>query len=355
MQATNPPAQFRISTLFSWTAVIATLFAFVAGVGDLQESIPRALFFFFLLAPPLTCVPVMVDHLLMKTVRPGGQALTFDPFWRVWMLLCIGAYSMLMLMLATVAFVPEWQGEKGPHWLYYILDGLPGVTLWPVYLVGAGLMVDALFDVYRPRIYVLYLVAIAANALISWAYVIAVVAFKFADSQTFLAFIPGSVAVCYTLLAMLIWKNREYGLIGIRDQAATIVCWLGAVAVAWLVKIPLAMAMYRELPETAPEDCFVVTAATRGHRGFVGSWFDSGQKRLLNQQLLTFWAFEKWLNKFSPRGHRWLRAVYNRVGPVVARMIVFRWQADVIYILLKPLEIATRAVVDEVTNPSDQS
>ena len=36
--------------------------------------------------------------------------------------------------------------------------------------------------------------------------------------------------------------------------------------------------------------------------------------------------------------YRVLRAVYNEFAPTVARCIVFRWTADIVYLLLKPVE-----------------
>ena len=118
--------------------------------------------------------------------------------------------------------------------------------------------------------------------------------------------------------------------------------WFTGLLISVLIKYPLAIQIYDALPDDPPEDCFVVTAATRGHRNVVGSWYDEEQRRLLNQQLLTFWRFESRLKTSLPNIHRMIRAVYNRIGPVFVRMIVFRWQADLVYLLLKPAEIVAR-------------
>ena len=102
------------------------------------------------------------------------------------------------------------------------------------------------------------------------------------------------------------------------------------------------MKIYEDLPDEMPDHCFVVTAATKGHRNVVHTWFDADDDRLLNQQLLTFWKFEHLLKLQTPKFHWLIRRIYNRIGPVVARLIVFRWQADLVYLLLKPAEWIVR-------------
>ena len=78
--------------------------------------------------------------------------------------------------------------------------------------------------------------------------------------------------------------------------------------------------------------------ATKGHQNVVHTWFDAEGERLLNQQLLTFWKFEHLLKQQTPKFHGAIRRIYNQIGPVVAKLIVFRWQADLVYLLLKPAE-----------------
>ena len=129
--------QFNISTLLSWTAVICFLLVWtdVKNYGSNYPSNDLMLgimFFAVFIAPPFTCMPFLIDRLLLKK-----NGLNFSLFWRFWLVFCVAVYSMLMLILATVAFDPEWKGSKGMHWSYYMLDGTAGVTLWPIYLVGA--------------------------------------------------------------------------------------------------------------------------------------------------------------------------------------------------------------------------
>jgi len=45
------------------------------------------------------------------------------------------------------------------------------------------------------------------------------------------------------------------------------------------------------------------------------------------------------LYKKCPNAHRLLRKVYNRVGPAVARRIQRPILADLMYVMLKPIEL----------------
>ena len=129
--------QINISTLLSWTAVICFLLVWMDVKNldsnffgnDLMFSI---IVFAIFIGPPFTCIPFLIDRLLLKK-----DGLNFSFLWGFWLVFCVAIYSVLMLMLATVAFEPEWKGSKGLHWSYYLLDGVAGTTLWPIYFLGA--------------------------------------------------------------------------------------------------------------------------------------------------------------------------------------------------------------------------
>lgn len=100
--------------------------------------------------------------------------------------------------------------------------------------------------------------------------------------------------------------------------------------------------LYREtLPRPAPQDCFIATAAAQGHPSVVRSWeiqTEDGQATRVNRQLLVLKEFESSIRESAPRSHMALRFVYNRVGPIGARLIRPKVLADVAYFLLKPVE-----------------
>jgi hypothetical protein len=113
----------------------------------------------------------------------------------------------------------------------------------------------------------------------------------------------------------------------------------------WAASLYWSYKSYLSLPDHPPPGCFVVTAASRGHQSFVGPFVTvthRGQRRLVSQQLATLWQFETLWRSSAPLSHAMFRRIYNRIGPVIARWIVPRWLADVVYIALKPLEFAAR-------------
>jgi hypothetical protein len=98
--------------------------------------------------------------------------------------------------------------------------------------------------------------------------------------------------------------------------------------------------IYATLPKEKP-DCYIATAAARGHRGFVGSedvLFAGGEVMRVNSQLRRLKCGEHMLKTALPWVHWFFRLVYNAVGPWLARCLVWAVLADVTYILLKPVE-----------------
>ncbi len=115
----------------------------------------------------------------------------------------------------------------------------------------------------------------------------------------------------------------------------------------WGLSIWQSMRTFDSLPDQAPE-CFVVTAAMKGHPGLVGPFvtvYRGGRERQVNQQLQTFWLLETvWASRF-PGMHRAFRRVYSVLGPAIARRLSNPWLADAAYLFLKPLECLAGSVV----------
>jgi len=124
--------------------------------------------------------------------------------------------------------------------------------------------------------------------------------------------------------------------------------YLLGIGVAVWSSIRLSLIEYFALPTTPPRsDCYVVTAAARGHQRIVGSWIETDQEypRLRNRQLGRLWRFERWLAATWPRTHRITRKIYDRIGPVMAATLVNAWLADLAYLSLKPIEWSAVAVL----------
>ncbi|HEX4265489.1 MAG TPA: DUF6688 family protein [Verrucomicrobiae bacterium] len=112
----------------------------------------------------------------------------------------------------------------------------------------------------------------------------------------------------------------------------------------WAVGVFASYFKYATLPQHPP-DCFVVTAASRGHLGFVGPFHSvqrRGHTRIVNQQLITLWQFEALWRRRVPRVHAAFRRAYNVLGPLVARRINRPWMADICYLTIKPFELCAR-------------
>ena len=59
---------------------------------------------------------------------------------------------------------------------------------------------------------------------------------------------------------------------------------------------------------------------------------------VVNRQLCIANAFEEVIQEKTPRFHRAIRSFYDKYGFPVAKLIKHKWSADIVYILMKPLE-----------------
>lgn len=108
---------------------------------------------------------------------------------------------------------------------------------------------------------------------------------------------------------------------------------------AWAGSISLAIDAYAKLP-TAPPDCYICTAAARGHARVVGSQqavLRSGQTIRVNRQMRVCKAVELAIRATTPRGHRAMRHVYDRIGPVLAGRMSSPIAADMAYLMIAPI------------------
>ena len=89
---------------------------------------------------------------------------------------------------------------------------------------------------------------------------------------------------------------------------------------------------------------FLCSVAAKGHKGLVKPQrlgIRAGQPIICNRQLLIANAFEELIEQRLPKLHRSIRKNYNQVGEIVHRyygIFNIKWIADLIYILMKPLE-----------------
>ena len=98
----------------------------------------------------------------------------------------------------------------------------------------------------------------------------------------------------------------------------------------------------KEAPQNIEYDeHYLCTVAAGGHKKIVKpvrKGIRHGHEVIVNRQLCIANAFEQILEEKTPRFHKLVRGVYDRYGFPVARLIKSKWIADIIYIMMKPLE-----------------
>ena len=330
--------QFRLSALFAYTTVIAIGVAALFQTNPDPGALPIGIGIFFVV--PLLAIPSLLERAIDRKMPMefGSLLLSIQ-------ILFISLNSCFCLFVSTMAFAPDWKGSKGMGWIFYVNDGLAGALLLPFYACGAWAFIyAAAFPKLASKRPVLYFM-LATNVLVSLTYVFYVWAMQFAGHRQLCWHLlaPGIPAIAYGLMLVALLR-REFPTASKSPwQWAWI--WLASFGAALVAKVPLAMHYYATLPNEPPDSCFIVTAACRGHRRIVGASFDMKLQRVVNQQLLCFWQFEELLTNRFPNFQRFIRQIYNHIGPSVARRIRFRWQADIVYMLLKPIEWTIRGLL----------
>lgn len=292
-------------------------------------------------------IPMLALPSLFERAIDRKFPLPFGASGAVLQAIAVSLYSCLGLLLSSFAFGPAWKGSKGMNWIFYVNDGAAAVVLVPIYFIGAYAFLIA---ISRPRELAAtpFVVAgVGINAAISLMYIFYVFALNFTGGRGLhYGIVPGVSFVAYFLMTIALYRRFD-----LFDETNVNKKWFGAIAlagstlVAMVAKIPLAHMKYQTLRDTAPDDCFIVTAASRGHRTWVGTFYDPNSDRHINGQLVHLWRFESLLARHVPNFHQRLRRIYNILGPKIARQIRGPWQADIVYLMLKPIEWTVRLIV----------
>ncbi|MDQ2087272.1 hypothetical protein RBH29_12640 [Herbivorax sp. ANBcel31] len=94
-------------------------------------------------------------------------------------------------------------------------------------------------------------------------------------------------------------------------------------------------------PPIEYEGHYLCTVALKGHEKLVKptrKGIRHGKTIIVNRQLCIANAFEQLIQEKAPLFHKSIRTIYNKYGYPLSRHIKTNWQADIIYILMKPLE-----------------
>jgi hypothetical protein len=138
--------------------------------------------------------------------------------------------------------------------------------------------------------------------------------------------------------AVWLFKNHE-GLLTF-PHGVGFATWIVAYIAALRFDILKMYELYAALPPTPP-DCYVATAAARGHPWFVRSWavqYADGTSIQVNRQLQHLKCVELALMAIHPGLHKLLRKTYDTIGKPLTPRIQNPLIADLAYLLLKPCE-----------------
>ena len=95
------------------------------------------------------------------------------------------------------------------------------------------------------------------------------------------------------------------------------------------------------IERTYPDGHYLCTVATGGHRKVVKPLRYGkrcGNIIIVNRQLLTANAFEDLIAEKAPNFHHAVRTFYNKHGYPLSKHITTKLRADIVYIVMKPLE-----------------
>ena len=175
-------------------------------------------------------------------------------------------------------------------------------------------------------------------------------------------FVTLTSAPCWCLAVYFRLSRELYQARDAQDRHRLVMLGLGASwlitwAVTWREGLRQLLLRYAELP-TEPPDCFLATAASRGHPWLVGARparAGGGQTFPATPQLRRFKAAELLLAGLAPEIHRRLRRAYDVVGRRLARRLNHPLAADLAWLALKPIELGAALILMLATRDSEHA
>ena len=139
-------------------------------------------------------------------------------------------------------------------------------------------------------------------------------------------------------LALWLLKNYESKFTLLRGLG--LVAWLASYIYALRFNILKMYELYAALPPQPP-DCYIATAAAKGHPQIVRSKtirLENGNLIKVNSQLQHLKCLELAILAIAPKLHHWIRRVYDVVGRKLAVHIKNSFLADIAFLILVPVE-----------------
>jgi len=278
---------------------------------------------------------VVPPVLRRRTWRTAGLALLVAIFG-----VCAPAFFFLM----SGGFQPDWKGASVHGWIGAFHEGKFGLAPLVAWAIAALYTFELGAPEQRERSW--KVVGIFIGATVSIVCLI----------QGLLTISPGPIwwgfVVPVYVVVWYAWRSVRFARTGALDPSRGLISLLASVPF-WIYTVWHTRELYRALPDQPPE-CFVVSAAARGHVALVGPLeaVERGGHRLqVNRQLATFWQLEDLWRRRASWSHTAFRRIYDVWGYRSAALIRNPWLADAAYCALKPLELAARAIV-AIARPS---
>jgi hypothetical protein len=281
---------------------------------------------------------ILIGILSALALPPAMEAKSWVRFFIALILSFAGVVLPLVVFGFSSFMEPEWKGACVNGWLDCFITGKLALTPLVLLATAALYALEILRVANRTSRWIV--VGIFLGAIISsicFVFGLACIGFK-GDPLKWWLLVPFYVAVWYSVRAVELIKTPHFDFwTGLISLVGSLPFWVAS----WL----WSRSLYASLPNQAPDNCFIVTAAGHGHATFVGRHIEverKGRRLLANQQLITFWRFKDLWRNFAPRSHRIFRCGYNRVGPVIAVRIKSPWLADLVYLAIKPFELIAK-------------
>jgi len=150
-----------------------------------------------------------------------------------------------------------------------------------------------------------------------------------------------------TSVSIRLFRSYELSRLHHIGHGVGVLAWVLSLIGAWRIAVLKTLEVYASLP-MSPPDCYIATAAAKGHFLFVKSKpvaTSSDRIVWINAQVKYFKCAELILMTIFPGGHKICRTLYDCVGIQLARIITHPILADMAYASLKPIEWSFRAIM----------
>ncbi|HIJ72245.1 MAG TPA: hypothetical protein HPP87_12955 [Planctomycetes bacterium] len=287
----------------------------------------------------ITFCVVVILLLIGLSLAPALREKSWKCFFVAAILTTIGVLFPILIFLLSIFLVPEWKGRCRYGWLDCFHLGKLALTPLVLWSCAAFYAIQILRARNQNRTWLV--LGIFTGAIVSGTcFVIGVILLPYNNVFYLFLLVPLYVFVWYSILYVRAARASNLG------PVSYIAAVLGSLPF-WAISILWSRKHYLSLPEDPP-DCFVVTAALRGHRCIVGPFAKVNRCSVIRQvncQLITFWYLEAIWQRHHPKTHKIFRSIYNRLGPYISEQIKTRLEADIVYLMMKPLEWMARLII----------